>query len=111
MYSTGFPLTFVALAFIASIAMDVDHMLMGRFFGTYNPIEVYNRCVSREVEKMFTPMGALLRKWFDLRMFPFHNLFLNAALLIAVLPVGLGMLLHNILDVVDHVKSHLNRIP
>lgn len=106
----GFPLSFVALGFIASIAVDIDHMALGRIYGTYNPVEIYNRCASREIESRFTPMGVLLRKWFDLGMFPFHNLFLNAVFLIAVLPIGLGMLLHNLLDVVDHFASHLNKI-
>lgn len=101
-YLVGSPLDFVMLAFLASVFIDVDHMLLGRFYGTYNPIEIYNRTMKKELEKKLTPREILVRKWFDLRVFPLHNLLLNVILLITVLPVGIGVLLHNILDGFDH---------
>ncbi len=107
LYLKGVPLDFVLLAFFAAILVDIDHMALGRVFGTYNPIGIYNHCMTREIENVYTPKGMLMRRWFDLRMLPFHNLFLNAFLLIVFLPVGLGMLLHNILDAIDYVTFHV----
>jgi hypothetical protein len=103
LYLGGLSLKFVILAFLASVFMDIDHMMLGRFYGTYNPIEIYNRTMKKELEKKLTPRQIMLRKWFDFRMFPFHNLILNVVLLITFLPVGIGVLLHNILDVFDYV--------
>ena len=106
LYIFGAPLNFVLLAFSASILVDIDHMALGRFYGTYNPIEIYTRCAARDVEGMSSPKEVLLRRWFDLRAFPFHNLVLNLILLVAVLPIGVGVLLHNVLDAVDYVIFH-----
>jgi hypothetical protein len=101
-YIIGFPLDFVMLAFLASIFMDIDHMTLGRFYGTYNPLEIYNRTMKKELERKLTPKEIILRKWFDLRVFPFHNLLLNIVLLMVILPVGIGVLLHNVLDGFDY---------
>lgn len=106
-YLFGFSLNFVLLAFFAAVFVDIDHLALGRVFGTYNPIGIYRRCMTREIENVYTPKGMLMRRWFDLRMLPFHNLFLNAFLLIVFLPVGLGILLHNILDAIDYVTFHI----
>ncbi len=107
LYLLGLPFNFVMVAFLASILVDIDHMALGRIFGTYNPIEIYNRCMAREIEDIFTSRGALLRKWFDLRVLPFHNLFLNVILIMFLPPVGIGVLLHNILDGVNYMTFNV----
>lgn len=108
LYYLGFPLNFVLPAFFASILIDIDHLALGRIFGTYNPIRIYNRCMAREIEDIFTPKELLVRKWLDFRVLPFHNIFLNAVLLITLLPVGIGVLFHNILDAIDYVTHRSN---
>ncbi|MEE8402429.1 MAG: hypothetical protein V3R93_01610 [Candidatus Hydrothermarchaeaceae archaeon] len=107
LYLDGFSLSFVLLGFFSSILVDVDHMILGKHFGTYNPVEVYHKCLNREIGKTFSPGGFLLRRWFDFRELPFHNLFLNAALLVLVFPVGIGVLLHNALDAAEYVASNV----
>lgn len=108
LYLFGFPLNFVLLGFFASILMDIDHLTLCWVFGTYNPIEIYSRIMAGEFNERFTPKEQFITKWVEFKVLPFHNLFINAALLVAVFPVGLGMLLHNILDGVDYVGRNLS---
>ena len=108
LYSFGFPLNFVLVGFFTSILMDIDHLTLCRIFGTYNPVEIYSRTMAGEFDERFTPKEQFITKWLDFKLLPFHNLFLNAALLLAVFPVGVGMLLHNILDGIDYAGRSLN---
>lgn len=93
LYHPEIGLNFVIIAFFASILVDLDHMLLGKKIGTYNPIEVYKYCMKCKFENKW-----LLWKWVDIRKFPLHNLFINAILLIFLFPIGIGVLLHNIID-------------
>lgn len=108
LYLFGFPLNFVLLGFFASILMDIDHLTLYGILGTYNPIEIYRLIMAGEFDERFTPKEQFITKWLDFKLLPFHNIFLNAALLLAVFPVGLGMLLHNILDGIDYAGRSLN---
>jgi hypothetical protein len=105
LYYQGFPLDFVVLAFGASVLIDIDHLTLGKAFGTYNPIGIYESCVSRKLEKMYTPREIFVRKWLDFKVMPLHNIFLNVILLITILPVGIGVLLHNVLDMIDYLVA------
>jgi hypothetical protein len=108
LYLFGFPKNFILLGFFASILMDIDHLTLCGILGTYNPIELYSRIMAGEFDEMFTAKEQFIAKWLDFKLLPFHNLFLNAALLLAVFPVGVGMLLHNILDGIDYAGRSLN---
>jgi hypothetical protein len=108
LYLSGFPKNFILLGFFASILMDIDHLTLCGIFGTYNPVEIYSRVMAGEFDEMFTPKEQFINKWVDFKIFPFHNLFLNAVILITVFPVGVGMLLHNVLDAIDYAGCHLN---
>jgi len=96
------------MGFFVSILMDIDHLTLCGIFGTYNPLEIYSRIMAGEFDERFTPKEQFITKWIDFKLLPFHNLFLNAALLLAVFPIGLGMLLHNVLDCIDYVGRNLN---
>lgn|GEM_PF-5508606 len=108
LYLFGFPLNFILMGFFVSILMDIDHLTLCGIFGTYNPLEIYSRIMAGEFDERFTPKEQFITKWIDFKLLPFHNLFLNAALLLAVFPIGLGMLLHNVLDCIDYVGRNLN---
>lgn len=108
LYLFGFPLNFVLVGFFTSILMDIDHLTLHGVFDTYNPIEIYSRTMAGEFDARFTPKEQFITKWLDFKLLPFHNLFLNAALLVAIFPVGIGMLLHNILDGIDYAGRSLN---
>lgn len=108
LYLFGFPLNFVLLGFVTSILMDIDHLSLHGIFDTRNPIEIYSRIMAGEFDERFTPKEQFITKWLDFKLLPFHNLFLNAAFLFAVFPIGVGMLLHNILDAIDYAGRSLN---
>lgn len=108
LYLFGFPKNFVLLGFIASILMDIDHLTLCGILGTYNPFKLYQLIMAGEFDKQFSAKEQLKTKWLDFRLLPFHNIFLNAILLVAVFPIGIGMLFHNILDWIYFSKNNLN---
>ncbi len=103
LYYRGFPFDFVVLAFCASILIDIDHLTLGKTFGTYSPIGIYDNCMRGKLEKIYTPREIFVNKWLDFKVLPFHNIFLNVILLITILPVGIGVLFHNVLDMIDYL--------
>jgi hypothetical protein len=108
LYLFGFPLNFVLLGFLASVLMDIDHLTLYGILGTYNPLELYRLIMAGEFDRRFSRKEQLVTKWIDFRLLPFHNIFLNALLLLAVFPIGVGVLFHNILDWIDFSRRNLN---
>ncbi len=108
LYLFGFPLNFVLLGFFSSVLMDIDHLTLHGIFKTRNPLEIYTRLTAGEFDEKFTPKEQLRTKWLDFKLLPFHNLFINAVLLVTFLPVGFGMLFHNILDAIAFMSRQSN---
>ena len=108
LYLFGFPQNFVLLGFLASVLMDIDHLTLCGVLGTRNPVEIYRLIMAGEFDSKFSTEEQLKTKWLDFRLLPFHNIFLNALLLLAVFPIGVGVLFHNVLDWIDYSSRNLN---
>lgn len=108
LYLFGFPKNFVLIGFLASILIDIDHLTLYGVLGTSNPFKIYHLIMSGEFDRKFSTEEKFKTKWLDFRLLPFHNIFLNAVLLLAVFPVGIGVLFHNILDWIDFSGRDLN---
>lgn len=97
-YALGVNAELIIIAFLASILIDIDHLLVGRVIGSYNPNVVYDYCINRKFLERMTwqeiAIGKLFGNWF----FPLHNIWVTGTLLWLWLPAGVGMIFHSILD-------------